>query len=62
MHSACVRTGRRDALLANQRFLGLSDVYVSEYFKIEDPLYDAWFIHLGFLTGRRATLYADNVR
>lgn len=49
------------ALLTDKRFLGLADAYVPEYFKIEDPVYDAWYINLRFLAGRRAVVYVDKI-
>ena len=48
-------------ILTNPRFLGLSPELVAPYLQIEDPLYDAWYINVRFMKGRRVVLYVDDV-
>ena len=49
-------------LLTNPKLLGLSADYLPLYFKIEDPLYDAWYINVRFMKGRRVVVYVDDVK
>ena len=49
-------------LLTNPKYVGVSGDYLPLYFKVADPLYEAWYINIRFMKGRRVVLYVDDVR
>ena len=50
------------AILTNPKILGVSAETMPVYLEIEDPLYDAWYINLRFMKGRRVVMYVDDVK
>gem|GEM_PF-5180696 len=49
------------ALLTNPTHLGLSPDLLPAYLQIAEPLYDAWYVNVRFMKGRRVVLRVDDV-